>query len=120
MCAVFPSRRTTSASQWLGGSVAVTCSGPLTPAIVGGPSPRRSRDQVPGASPGGRGFGPRMGVATPDRCANPRAAGDSCPGSPGLRRASAATVAAAGEDGAMARRTTKQDLPDDFEEHILD
>src|ERR1044072_6069427 len=36
------------------------------------------------------------------------------------RRGPQGVVGAAGEDGAMARRTTKQDVPDDFEEHILD
>jgi hypothetical protein len=36
------------------------------------------------------------------------------------RRAHDPTVGADGENARMARRTTKQDLPDDFEEHIVD
>ena len=37
-----------------------------------------------------------------------------------LRRALFRPVRVNPDNGAMARRTTKQDLPDDFEEHILD
>src|SRR5215212_8285639 len=83
MCAVRPSRSSTSASQCCGGSgagveAAVGCaSTPLTPTNLAG-------------------------------------------GRPTVRRGRARSPRAAGENHAMARRSTKQELPDDFEEHVLD
>src|SRR6476661_38233 len=78
MCAVRPSRRRTSASQWRGaaGTSCAACSGTVTPRNLSWPD-------EPGVPAGFRGDAPRR-------------------------------------MGPMAARTTKQDLPDDFEEHILD
>src|SRR6476659_6300477 len=86
MCAVRPSRRRTSASQWRGAAGRWTSWASSMPVT-------RRKCTVPTS---GRACRDRSGVPPVDPRRRP------------------------GRMPAMARRTTKQDLPDDFEEHILD